>query len=64
MGEWDAFDKWPEDTCCCRCGAVFLSHARVGPDGRPMSRNPCPKCGCATPNSFSARSATANGSKE
>lgn len=54
MGEWDAFDKWPEDTCYCRCGSVFLSHARVV-DSLPCSRTPCPRCGGHALDSFSTR---------
>jgi hypothetical protein len=46
--EWATFDKWPEDTCYCRCGAVFYSHARsamVGGQVEMRSRKSCPGCG-------------------
>lgn len=50
--EWDVFDKYPENTCTCQCGAVFRSHSRCAMTGASApahlelkSRKPCPRCG-------------------
>lgn len=45
---WAPCDGYPEDTCRCRCGAIFRSHVKAlnGPKGfMMMSRKPCPACG-------------------
>jgi hypothetical protein len=45
--DWTDFDGTSEQTCRCRCGTVFRSHARVRYDAgiRPIARKPCPGCG-------------------
>lgn len=46
--DWSPFDKYSEDTCTCRCGATFRSHAKSVLDGETLrlrSRKPCPACG-------------------
>lgn len=47
MINWTASDKYPEDTCRCRCGAVWASHAKFVFDPAPglVTRRPCPACG-------------------
>lgn len=47
MTDWTASDKYPEDTCECRCGAVWASHAKYVGDPKPslVTRRPCPACG-------------------
>lgn len=42
--DWTRFDKYPEDTCFCGCGAVFGSHVKFT-NGTMHSRKPCPGCG-------------------
>lgn len=46
--DWSIFDGDPEQTCGCRCGHIFRSHAKLvmGVE-RPHSktRKPCPACG-------------------
>ncbi len=43
--DWSGFDKYPESTCVCRCGAVYRSHAQyIRPVGTAV-RKPCPGCG-------------------
>jgi hypothetical protein len=42
--DWSIFDKWPENTCYCRCEAVFRSHSKFHLD-RIISRRACPNCG-------------------
>lgn len=45
--DWTPFDKYPESTCTCPCGAVFRSHAKsvMTPEPHVASRKPCPACG-------------------
>jgi len=47
--DWAVFDKYPENTCYCRCDAVFRSHAKsvIMPDEslQMITRSPCPNCG-------------------
>ena len=43
--DWLPHLKFPEDTCYCRCGHVFRSHARIDMERRrSISRKPCPGC--------------------
>ncbi len=45
--DWAAQDKYPEDTCTCRCGTVYRTHARMimVPTPNIVARKPCPACG-------------------
>jgi hypothetical protein len=48
--DWRPFDKFPENTNTCRCGAVFRSHAKTVFDSDKktfvlLSRKACPACG-------------------
>ena len=44
--DWSVFDEYPEDTCSCRCGEVFRSHAKFVRDvSRVITRKACPACG-------------------
>lgn len=44
--DWSIFDKYPEDTCDCRCGKVFRTHSKfVAELSRVITRKPCPDCG-------------------
>lgn len=45
--DWSAFDKFPQDTCYCRCGTAFRSHGKfvMAPSPGIVSREPCPSCG-------------------
>ncbi len=46
MIDWTMFDRWPEDTCFCRCGGIFRSHGKwIMSEKRIIARSPCPKCG-------------------
>lgn len=48
---WKHFDKFPENTIFCRCGAVFRSHSKaVMAEGgmNLVSRKPCPSCGSSS----------------
>lgn len=48
--DWSVFDKYPDDTCFCRCGSEFRSHAKfatVAGSSGLVSRKPCPACGKA-----------------
>lgn len=52
MIDWSPFDKYPPPTCFCRCGAIFLAHAKFSvEEGGLVSRRPCPRCS-ATKNLF------------
>lgn len=45
--DWQPFDKYPEDTITCQCGAVYKSHAKGKiVDGQfcIYTRKPCPAC--------------------
>ena len=44
--DWSGF-TFSEDTCTCRCGAVFQSHAKAFYDIERVlvTRRPCPGCG-------------------
>ena len=44
--DWSIFD-WPvSQTCYCRCGAEYRSHAKINMDlRRTVSKDPCPECG-------------------
>ena len=45
MIDWTVFDKWPEDTCFCRCDGIFRSHGKFDiATKRIITRKPCPKC--------------------
>lgn len=50
--DWTIFDKYPENTVECRCGAVYCSHTKavVDDDGQLClcSRKSCPSCGSTT----------------
>lgn len=46
--DWSIFDGMPENTCYCRCEAIYASHTKIVKDGDKLaliSRKPCPKCG-------------------
>lgn len=43
--DWSPFDRLPEMTCYCRCGAVFRSHAKVALNVPGLvTRLACPAC--------------------
>ena len=43
--DWSKFIDF-EDTCHCRCGKVFRSHAKfVIAVKKVITRKPCPQCG-------------------
>ena len=44
--DWSKFDAGAEDTCTCRCGARFRSHAKIVMLPVPMllARKACPGC--------------------
>jgi hypothetical protein len=42
--DWSPFDKYPEDTVTCGCGAVFRSHGKYVIGTGLVSRKPCPGC--------------------
>jgi hypothetical protein len=47
--DWSVFDAFPENTCYCRCGTVFRSHAKFVTDAGDgkfgiVSRIACPAC--------------------
>lgn len=46
--DWSSFDRHndPESTCYCRCGTIFLSHAKyvLGDAAGLVSRRVCPGC--------------------
>ena len=60
MIDWSVFDKYPENTVECQCGATYRSHTQVaiGADGklRIHSRKPCPSCVAQIGNAVAARS--------
>jgi len=46
--DWSAHDEFSENTCYCRCGAVFRSHVKlIELEQRWVSatRKPCSGCG-------------------
>jgi hypothetical protein len=43
--KWEAHNQYPENTCECRCGAIFRSHSRYSSTRGLISRKPCPACG-------------------
>ena len=45
MIDWSSSDKYPEDTCSCRCGNVYRSHAKYTKEQGLVSRKPCADCG-------------------
>jgi hypothetical protein len=44
--DWAPFNRLPEMTCTCKCGAVFRSHGKavLQPQVLLVSRKPCPAC--------------------
>jgi hypothetical protein len=56
--DWSGFDKYPESTIECRCGAAYRSHAKavMTPTSRIVTRKPCPQCGQQDGNATAARS--------
>lgn len=49
--DWSKFDGPPSQTCYCRCGGVYRSHAkttRLGESLTIVSKDPCPDCGSHT----------------
>lgn len=48
MIDWSPFDKYPEDTCYCRCGVTYKSHVKAlcrGSQFDLVARGACPSCG-------------------
>jgi hypothetical protein len=46
--DWAEFDRYPENTCRCRCGTEFRSHSKLANVGGRfvlVTRRPCPACG-------------------
>lgn len=46
--DWTVFDQYPEQTCECRCGTVWRTHAKLVSGERGLhliTRKPCPGCG-------------------
>lgn len=44
--DWTNHDRYAENTCHCRCGAVFRSHSKFVMDPPHIeARKPCPACG-------------------
>ena len=44
--DWSVIEKYPENTCTCRCGKDFRSHAKFDMSLPGLvSRKPCPGCG-------------------
>lgn len=45
--DWFASDKYPQDTCHCKCGAVYRSHCKLVTVNERLvhvTRVRCPKC--------------------
>ncbi len=42
--DWTPFDKYPEDTARCGCGAVFRSHGKFVVGIGLVTRKTCPGC--------------------
>jgi hypothetical protein len=48
--DWSAFNRFPESTCYCGCGAVYRSHSKIATVGGAIAslklvvRTPCPAC--------------------
>jgi len=50
---WSKFDDYSEDTCYCKCGKVYRSHAKgVKIEGKfkMVTRKLCPGCGASVSN--------------
>jgi len=43
--DWTTFDRFPESTLTCACGATFRSHSKYVLGSGIVSRKPCPGCG-------------------
>lgn len=45
--DWSVHEKYPENTCTCKCGVIFRSHTKtiMSPTIMIISRKTCPSCG-------------------